>query len=231
MLCLGLMRGFWDGTSDSVKVIRIPKEESITANEILSKAIKKGKENKIYGLLTDRYFQQQINIHTMDSSNKTLLMHAAWYGNANIVDFLIQYANPYDSRLMETNINLAFLTAADSYRAEVEVMDLLLQWGAYINVANEAGCTALMIAAMGYNKNILKFLIDSGANLDVQNENERTALMEAVRYGHRGMAEILLENGADPNVQNIHNESALTIATKYADEDSIHLLHQYGAIR
>ena len=58
---------------------------------------------------------------------------------------------------------------------------LLLDRGADVNAANDAGQTALHAAAMLGANGIVRFLVDRGARLDVRNGQGRTPRDEALR--------------------------------------------------
>ncbi|XP_071482918.1 ankyrin repeat and KH domain-containing protein mask-like, partial [Diadema antillarum] len=95
----------------------------------------------------------------------------------------------------------------------VDLVKLLLEYGADTNAQSSAGNTPLMYACNGGHEEIVKLLLDQGANIEDHNENGHTPLMEAASSGHVNIAKILLEKGAGINTHsNEFKESALTLA-------------------
>ena len=108
----------------------------------------------------------------------------------------------------------------------------LLDNGAYelINNRNIDGNTALIIASIKGNKNIVILLLDNGAEIDIKNNNGNTALMLASNYGHKDIVELLLDNGANYNIVNhgIQN-TALMMASNNGHADVVQLLLNKGS--
>jgi len=95
---------------------------------------------------------------------------------------------------------------------EAAVKRLLAQ-GVGVNARDDAGTTALMLAAEGHAA-IARLLLDSGAQVNVVDENGRTALGNAVDRGHPAIAQLLLDSGADPNAHVSEGTSVLEDASR-----------------
>jgi len=100
--------------------------------------------------------------------------------------------------------------------------------GANLNIQNEEGETALMIASGGDYTDIVRLLIEAGANLNIQNEDGKTALMFA---SNTDIVRLLIEAGANLNLQNNDGHTALITATKRNDIEIVRLLIEAGAAR
>jgi ankyrin repeat protein len=74
----------------------------------------------------------------------------------------------------------------DEEKSAMQAMTLLLNRGADLNAANDAGQTALHAAAMVGANGVVRFLVDGGARLDAKNAQGRTPRDEALR----GMANV-----------------------------------------
>jgi ankyrin repeat protein len=76
----------------------------------------------------------------------------------------------------------------------LETIKLALQQGADVNAANEAGDTALHLAAARGSDEIIQLLVEKGAKLDVKNKLGQTPLSEAAP--HKRTAALLRKLGA-----------------------------------
>ena len=65
----------------------------------------------------------------------------------------------------------------------VEAVQLLINHGANLNIANRPGFTPLMVAAQSGDKSIVELLIDAGANMTQQSRFGETAEEGALRNG------------------------------------------------
>lgn len=77
----------------------------------------------------------------------------------------------------------------------LEVVKLLIQFGAPVNKHTDSVESPLTFAAIGNRVAIALLLIDHGANIEEVNNNGFTPLMEASRHGHKFMVEVLLRKG------------------------------------
>jgi len=117
---------------------------------------------------------------------------------------------------------------------DVELLQLLIRYGANVNHEVENGQTILMIAAAhGFyvqcgndplltsytgNTAAVKALLDAGSRLDTQNNEGDTALMLAARYARSGSVELLLSAGANVNLTNADCKTALMHAVEASGE-------------
>ena len=131
---------------------------------------------------------------------------------------------PVNARDVQGNTPL-ILAAAYSDAACVK---LLLDRGADVNAANQAGGTALMRAAHDYEMS--RLLVSCGANVNARSALGNTALILAARPAdsHK-MVELLLANGADVKATNNWGASALMSAAAGGDEATVRLLLKNGA--
>jgi ankyrin repeat protein len=91
---------------------------------------------------------------------------------------------------------------------DIEIRKFLLEKGAEINAQNFSGMTALMFSAVGTSK-LKKYM----------SKEEKEELAEKVK-----MCKLLIENGADTKIKNDRGETALSIAKMYKFDEVIHLL-------
>ncbi|MEM4367103.1 MAG: ankyrin repeat domain-containing protein [Candidatus Anstonellales archaeon] len=84
------------------------------------------------------------------------------------------------------------------------IVKLVLE-GADVNVKDNDGWTALMMAADKGHGGVVEVLIKAGADVDFQNKKyELTALIVAAENGHEKIVEMLIKAGADPFICRDH---------------------------
>lgn len=81
----------------------------------------------------------------------------------------------------------------------LEIVKLLLEKGAKVDVKNNFGNTALLIAAGNGQSEVVKALLDKGASVDLGNNEDVTPLLMASQNGDIDVVTLLLSKGADPN--------------------------------
>jgi len=125
----------------------------------------------------------------------TPLMRAAKNGDTAAIRVLM--AHGADASLRQKNGTTVLMLAsgvgrgtgvfAKDYATEAQLLDavkFLVESGVDVNAANEAGQTALHIAAQA-SDGIVKYLAEHGANLDAKDKQGRTALDVAMGVGVR----------------------------------------------
>lgn len=86
---------------------------------------------------------------------------------------------------------------------------------------NKKGWTPLHYAAANGNDDIAKLLLGYSAYVDAQSPNGTTPLMMAARGDHITTLKLLLDNGADLNAKNQIGMNALDFAKQYKAPDAI----------
>ncbi|KAK3745893.1 hypothetical protein QZH41_006134 [Actinostola sp. cb2023] len=105
----------------------------------------------------------------------------------------------------------------------------LIDAAADINVTNNDGYTALMLAAQYGMKEVARALMEAGADINVTNNDGYTALMLAAVYGKEEVTRALIDVGADINVTNNGGYTALMVAAVYGKEEVARALIDVGA--
>ena len=70
-----------------------------------------------------------------------------------------------------------------SFKGNLEIVKLLVDNKAKLDIQNNSGSTALMYSAMYKNKDVYNFLIISGANKELKDKKGKTALDYAKENG------------------------------------------------
>lgn len=126
---------------------------------------------------------------------RTLLHDAAASGNVRIAQYVLLKTGNVDAKGGKQNSTPLIIASRRGY---YEIVKLLLDNGANINLKNDLGVTALMSAARGDNVETIKLLLSHGAKVnDKSYQKKRTALEYAVKRGNYKSVELLLAKGAD----------------------------------
>jgi hypothetical protein len=116
-----------------------------------------------------------------------------------------------------------------SQKGNIEVLRLLLDKGAQVDLTANDGTTSLMIASQYGHVEIVKLLLDKGANVDLQTSEGVSALIKASELGRVDVIKLLLENGANPNLSRKDGTTALILSSKYQNYEVAKLLLEKGA--
>ena len=123
----------------------------------------------------------------------------------------------------------ALLVAAVERREEI--VQLLLEAGAYPDYGDMCGYTPLMAAVCADAINIVKLLIAAGADPHRHSGcSGANALQDAAIGGHADIVELLLSHGVTPDdSENAEGMTALMCAVQALDATSAQLLLTHGA--
>lgn len=143
-------------------------------------------------------------------------------GDILLVEKLIK-TMPLDQQDDEGNTALMY-ASKNGYE---DIVSLILQHGASVNIQNKCGYTALIKASP--HKSIALLLIDNGANVDHQCMDGDSVLMWALHTHNKETAEILINNMADCDIRNNKGESPLIIATNKGYKEIVIKLLENGA--
>lgn len=110
-----------------------------------------------------------------------------------------------------------------------DTTELFLKAGMNINAGGPSGDTALMVAAVTGNIEMLKFLIQKGADVNTKNIHGYTATMYTASIGNTEVLKILIKNNADINARNNDGETALMLAALNDQIESVKFLIEEGA--
>jgi len=108
------------------------------------------------------------NINVKNRDNYTPLYYAASYGTQKTVQLLLENGAKVDVR-NESNYNYTSLHYA-ARNGKTEIAQLLLKNGADVNFIDNDGDTALIMATIQRNIDIVRLLLDRGAKSNIGND-------------------------------------------------------------
>jgi uncharacterized protein len=85
---------------------------------------------------------------------------------------------------------------------------------------DKQGWSPIHYAATGPDTSVVKLLLDKGAPIDARSPNGSTPLMMAAQYGAEASVDLLLQRGADPRLRNERGLSAADFA-RLAKRDAL----------
>ena len=143
-----------------------------------------------------------------------------------------KYGNAFDVRnsihLFINRIDLEDEKSALHYAAEngdIEIVDILLKYGANINIVNSYNITPLHYAIKNNHFNVVKLLIENGADIEIDGDEYSTPLCTAcgsIGECNLEIAKYLLDKGSKIN-ESLHHSSI------FEHFEIVKLLIQYGA--
>ncbi|KAJ7059385.1 hypothetical protein C8F01DRAFT_989269, partial [Mycena amicta] len=122
-----------------------------------------------------------------------------------------------------------YWAAPASVEGHLDVVQLLLECGAKVNMQGELHGNALSTASAKGHLDIAQLLLEHGANINAQGGPDGNALQAASAGGHLDVAQLLLEHGADVNAQGGRYANALQAAAARGHLDVVRLLLEHGA--
>ncbi|RXI96640.1 hypothetical protein DS745_23355 [Anaerobacillus alkaliphilus] len=108
----------------------------------------------------------------------------------------------------------------------VQLEELLLA-GTDVNELNEYGESALLVAVIYEQPDVIPLLFLYGADANIQDDYGWTPLMSAVMFENLEITKLLLDAGADPHLEDEDGMSAIDHAEMMANPDLIDLLNKY----
>ena len=162
------------------------------------------------------------------TDNLTPLMFAADNGYTEIVRLLLEAgANPNVS--MATVDRDTPLLMAIRWE-DLELVKLLVLWGAAVDGSNINGITALASASDTGYTDIVEFLIGCGADVNAKRFDDHfTPLLYACQSGHLEVARLLLDEGAVVDARSIYRATPLMWAASQGHTELCSLLIERGA--
>ncbi len=142
----------------------------------------------------------------------------------------IAMSDEYKDYLDTTDINgITLLIYASVYSKKLNlenIVKLLIEAGANLNLQEKNGWTALMSASRNSTKsteNTVKMLIDAGCDLNLQDNDGWTALMLASRYSTKSTentVKMLIDAGANLDLQNDNGWTAVMSSSANSASES-----------
>ena len=119
-----------------------------------------------------------------------------------------------------------------AYYGDLEMVQVLLDYGADVNAKESTGCTPLNFALENHSKDldprIVPFLLECGTDPNLQADNGFTPLHRASDSGRIEIVRVLVDHGASVEVQDKQGRTPVDIASGEQRDEIIKLLLEHG---
>ncbi|KPK63612.1 hypothetical protein AMJ83_06195 [candidate division WOR_3 bacterium SM23_42] len=178
-----------------------------------------------------------LDINAMNDFGWTPLSNAA-FRNAEITQFLISRGakvNPHRIEQKEAcTCHAEYQTPLHCAvrRDSLNIVRLLVENGAVINITDNDEMTPLHIAVSDGNSAITEYLLSQNAQLNIkENHWGRTELHTAAINGYDDIVELLVNKGADVNAQDIEGKTSLDHTLHHGFDSITSFLIAHGATK
>ena len=203
----------------------------------LWKAARDGHKDVVFDFLKnvikENLMDEIINHHTEENGQKTTpLIIAAMKGNEEVVDVLLQFGAEIDKKGTvsvrgDSRSGATALWCASRW-GHYNIVKLLVDNCANINLPADSGSTPLRPACNNGKFDIVRYLVEHGADVNAADSNGHTCLMFASYSGHYHIVHYLLEKGADPECVTTEGTTALHDSAEYGHFTISKLLIETG---
>ena len=167
----------------------------------------------------------QHDLEATDDEGNTAVM---WAVMKNRPDYLMRLMKNQASPNIGNNEGIFPLHKAVDIGNE-QLVEILCQWGADVNLVDGAGQSAAHSAVSCGSISMLITLLKYGINVNITDHKGKTALFLAVRKDDMDMFRLLLENKAEVNIADHKGKTALFLAVWKNRTDMLRLLLENNA--
>lgn len=168
--------------------------------------------------------QQDTNSDVVPSSEDIHL----WVkrGNVDRVKILLEF-NPDAVNFKDSEEKTPLHWAV--YNNQRDIINVLLEAGANVNVTEVIGITPLHYAAERGYVEVVELLLDAGADVNAQDYGyfNFTPLHGAAGFGRFEIVKLLLRTGAKVNLRDNEGRTALDLAAKNGHKDVVELIKKH----
>lgn len=146
---------------------------------------------------------------------------AAQGGHTSIVEYLLTNVDlKTDVNIRDSDNHTPLILACGNPKevateGHVKAIHLLLAGGANVNAEDDGGYSALDLAVINNNIDVVKLLLEYKCNASHRNQDGFTPLHSACRYGFQDIASLLVSAGADLTITDGQGRTPVQLAQRY----------------
>jgi ankyrin repeat protein len=162
---------------------------------------------------------------------QTACWECASKGRIKLLEFMLNCGLDLNAHIdVSENVNEeCTLLLRGSYCGQVEVVRLIANRGADINIRDANNNTALHLAAESGSVDIIQLLLDKAISVNLTNTNGSTPLHISVHFGHLEATKSFVERGAALNKTNKYGNTPLMVAAHKGKLELFRYLTEKGA--
>jgi ankyrin repeat protein len=177
------------------------------------------------------------DLHKVNSKHNSALSRAILHDQSEAVNLLLDMGMDVnapgfsESELLRGRTSIYFAILSQS----PEMIRLLIERGATLDVSDGGGNTPLHWATMNCAPEVIEVLLDAGADIDAVDARQWTPLMQVVFHVlvkkdvHSACVRLLLDRGANVNARAERGKTALMLAAGHGYTELVTLLLDGGA--
>ena len=192
----------------------------------LTDAVRDGQYDILKSLIAQGTPADQVE----NSRMPTALISVIMKNDSDIAEYLVLNGANVNAVHPSTQCSALQLAAGSpNIKSSLNVVKLLVEKGADINLNGDYCGPPIMEASMAGHLGIVQFLHQNKANMNLQKDTSY-ALYEAILNGHKDIAEWLLINGANSSLATIDGSTAILIIAQYMPELFLIALNNGGQL-
>ena len=175
-----------------------------------------------------RYIEKYADMVTLRNERGDTLLHKAVSARkVELVKLLLAKGSDVNA---VNEFKMAPLNSAlSTFESTPELMELLIEAGASLELRNNVRQTPLDYAVGKNNLALARYLLKKGAPVDARKTpDDMTPFMRTVYSSNVEMAQLLLDQGADLDARWLDDGEALCIAARYSSHETLQFLLDKG---
>jgi ankyrin repeat protein len=172
------------------------------------------------------------SIDSKEDGGRTLVMRACEYSNCDALKMIINRGANLEEKFDPTGMTALLMCdwTIESKDGRLKCAQLLMESGANVEAADKNGQTALCLAAIDGDADLLSLLIKHKANVNARNHRQSSVLLMASARGHSDCVRLLLAvENIEVDAMNDNGDTALLCAARRGHTHVLSLLIEHKA--
>lgn len=167
----------------------------------------------------------EVEARSTDHLNNTGLLHSAWLGDIEGVEYYLNQGAILDAR----NDNGETALTESARHGDVQIVEMLLKHGADTEIAAKNEWTPLLQAIRDNREAVVRVLLQYNAKKRARLASGNSTVAEACWRKHFGIARLLIEAGSHVDTRNLQKATPLFKAAFEGDVEFVRWALQRGA--